>query len=71
MTSEYMDRHASLAMTVHDPCAVPGRYGWLSMNRLVIVKVAVIANAVKQSMNPKHMDCHVAALLAMTALIHA
>jgi hypothetical protein len=61
MTSEYMDRHASLAMTVHDPCAVPGRYGWLSMNRLVIVKVAVIANAVKQSMTPDCMDCRATA----------
>jgi len=35
----------------------PG-FGGLSMNRLVIAKVAVIANAVKQSMTSEGMDRH-------------
>jgi hypothetical protein len=31
MQSEVMDRHASLAMTVHGPGAASGRYGGLAM----------------------------------------
>jgi hypothetical protein len=31
MQSEVMDRHASLAMTVHGPSAASGRYGGLAM----------------------------------------
>ncbi|MFZ2123460.1 hypothetical protein [Rhodoferax sp.] len=38
------------------------------MNSPVIVKVAVIANAVKQSMTSEGMDRHVTMFLAMTVL---
>jgi hypothetical protein len=33
MQLEVMDRHASLAMTVHGPCAVSRRYGGLAMTK--------------------------------------
>jgi hypothetical protein len=55
-----MDCRALLAMTkalFKVPVRYLAGYEGLSMNSRVIVKVAVIANAVKQSMTPDCMDC--------------